>query len=108
MPEQMVHLAINHVEYLVAEEIGADEVTWNAETAGLSGWDGSDFAMLAVIRDGQAWTYLSDDIDYVRMLDQAGTDGIPVDLTREIASEKLPINRPGWPSEWMLQAVTEQ
>ncbi|MFF3547029.1 hypothetical protein ACFYXD_34980 [Streptomyces platensis] len=108
MPEQMARLSIDHVEYLLAEEIGADEVTWNAELIGLSGWDGSDFAMLAVVRDGEPWTYLSDDIDYVRMLDQAGTDGIPVELTHDIAAAKLPINRPGWPSEWMLQAATQQ
>lgn len=94
---------IERIEYVIADELGDDTVTWIAETlAGLEDWDGRDFALLAVTepipgRDEHAVrTYLTEDIDWARMLEAASQAGQPITLSPEVAAEKLPVYREGW------------
>ncbi|KNE83290.1 hypothetical protein AB0B04_18975 [Streptomyces xinghaiensis] len=95
---------IDRIEYVTADELGdLDTVTWIAEEfAGMDGWDGRDFALLAVSEpipgrvERSVRTYLTEDIAWARMLESALRTGQPVTLTPEVVAEKLPVWREGW------------
>ncbi|MDK0525020.1 hypothetical protein [Streptomyces sp. ML-6] len=106
----ILNAAFSYVEYATAEEIGEDSITWMADLLGLPEWPADrDFAIVCVTTvDGPAG-YLTEDIDYARMLEEAHGKGIPLTLSDEITQKKFPINRPGWPGTWLgFDAATEQ
>ena len=93
---------LSHVEYITTDEHDPDTITWLASLLGLGEeWPGDrQFAIVCVTDDGSPIGYLTEDINYARMLEDSLQHG-PVDLTAAVTAEKFPINRPGWPGHWM-------
>ncbi|MEV6165799.1 hypothetical protein AB0L71_28570 [Streptomyces sp. NPDC052052] len=106
----MLTARLSHVEYATAEEIGEDNVSWMAELVGLPNWPADrDFAIVCVTTSEGPVGYLAEDTNYARMLEEAHTMGLPLNLSDEVTKEKLPINRPGWPGDWIgIAPTTEQ
>jgi hypothetical protein len=46
---------------------------------------------------GEHWTVLTDDMEYVRLMGEAGMLGVPPET---VPLEKFPMARRGWPEEW--------
>lgn len=91
-------VALSHVEYLTRDEIGEDDVAWLAELFDLP--PTGEYAFLCAVDAQGQITFMTEDIDYARLLDEAAADG-PIELSAEVATEKLPLNRRGWPGSWM-------
>lgn len=106
----MINYSFSHVEYATADEIGEDSVSMIADHVGLSGRpEGRDFAVVCLTTAEGKVGYLTDDIEYARMLEAAHENGLPINLSDEVAQTKLPINRPGWPATWLgFDGITEQ
>ncbi|MFE6868288.1 hypothetical protein ACFVFS_17200 [Kitasatospora sp. NPDC057692] len=92
---------LSHIEYVTAEELSEDDVNWLGGLFGLGETWTEDFAVVCVIENGSPRSYLSLDIDYARMLEAAHEAGQPVELDATVTTEKLPVNRDGWPGHWM-------
>lgn len=92
---------LSHVEYVTAEDLGEDDVPWLADLFSLGDSWTEDFAIVCTIEDTGPRGYLTLDLEYARMLEASQEAGIPVDLSPQVAAEKMPIHREGWPAHWL-------
>ncbi|WP_435597013.1 hypothetical protein [Streptomyces anulatus] len=106
----MLNVIFSHVEYATVDEVGEDFIAWMAGLVGIPDWsEGREFAVVCVTTPDGPVGYLTTDIEYARMLEESQQAGTSLELSDEVAQEKLPINRSGWPGDWIgLNPTTGQ
>jgi SEC-C motif-containing protein len=83
--------------FLTREALGASYED-ECDLAGLEPTDQGWGLLHCIDEDGQRWTRVSDDVEYLRTLVAGREAGELSDLV--ISPDKFPLSMPGWPIEW--------